>query len=1250
MNTFENSLHSSYFEYVHLLDGLVNNDVGYNNSGVERYLRENYNLDESICIIFNVNMINNSINDNTITFSEMIKTNKYYIYPVGNNSHATTIIFKIYNGECAIFTINTGLGTEIHKNILTNGKKLIEPFISYKLNNDTIDDDIKLIFILEILYIVIDKYNTGAAIFTPEQSIQTIKDINYIIRWIIQLKNNIKNNKYSLDIFGTIYSEQNTAKININNYYIFKNEVYKSFFNKNEVIINNNINMSNININMSNINVNERLKDKITPKIIDKKIYICPQESGSCLWYSIYWSIILYYLLINDNMGCEKIINEIFKKSYDRMQEIFTENNFKIENERDNNQMGTMIFLYKKLKLLNILTLQTITNIDNCIENLIYENINVKPNVINIKTSNIEKFFQFTYNDVVNVFNEKESFMLLFFNYYSNNDIYFILAVVMYYSFYCYGDSGIGRDIFRNDITKNYEFSQTERAKFLFKKYEHVCKFEKEKINNDMYPSFVNTHYMIAKFALEMLYTYGYKKIQITDENIIKVTVFLEKITLLLLLLKQLFYDNYDKNDKNIVIIVNNFLHFDLTASDVEKIHDKGTLSIFLYSGTEFSSPYLYINLEVFYWCEYYTYDYNKNIKFNKYLLDNPKLIYNNIAQFNEKNKDKKITYYFITLNIFEIYKNETQHQKLINELLILIYEQMILNKNINNNIIYNMICDLILLYDIDQLTTIINNNIHECKLKYELYYKILKKYSKYTCDIFIEKSNTYFIETANILSATIKKIKKHFPNNIIKTNEKENEILIDNIIYIYINLKNTPFDIFLDKMYNPPNTICLYSDKTNKLYIITDILYEFDVMTNYIKNIIKINKIKINNNEVIRFKDVNYPFKYVMPQMGPFQYIYKNNNDVYEIKYLLKKSKYIWLYNKFIGGQIDDDINFNITINKNNMMYINNNLIDVSTFNKIFLTLDPNKYNMYFYNNDNKLHLQYAFLPNDQTLGLINYDKLFIDKKIEKINIKNEIVFEKQNKIDVNILHNDIYYNDSKNIESKNKLIKKIQSCLKITNIEQMIHRFKYILDIENKNSKHFMDYFGPIKSYSFDYIMEKKADIVYDYLIFLRYSYVCKDLLNIINKKNHETELCAKIKIYSEQMNSKKYNYKYMFEFIFEILFGNEITNEQFNIYLSLINSYIVNILNGEQHVYKSKNILKETSIINIMAKDNTNTLIGGNNNKYMYPIQHLMMGKGKSSVITPLLILYFTLIEKKNSICDSSNTFKKTNTKIA
>jgi hypothetical protein len=108
----------------------------------------------------------------------------------------------------------------------------------------------------------------------------------------------------------------------------------------------------------------------------------------------------------------------------------------------------------------------------------------------------------------------------------------------------------------------------------------------------------------------------------------------------------------------------------------------------------------------------------------------------------------------------------------------------------------------------------------------------------------------------------------------------------------------------------------------------------------------------------------------------------------------------------------------------------------------------------------------------------------------------------------------------------------------------------------------------------------------------------------------KKNPTNLCSQIKIFNQQFNIKQKQFKYNFEALFELIIGSELYTEQFERYTQIINK-----------IYDNKVLYdnEDTKLINYLQT-------GG------YPLHHFMMGKGKSAIITPLLSLYYTLIEHK------------------
>ncbi len=124
------------------------------------------------------------------------------------------------------------------------------------------------------------------------------------------------------------------------------------------------------------------------------------------------------------------------------------------------------------------------------------------------------------------------------------------------------------------------------------------------------------------------------------------------------------------------------------------------------------------------------------------------------------------------------------------------------------------------------------------------------------------------------------------------------------------------------------------------------------------------------------------------------------------------------------------------------------------------------------------------------------------------------------------------------------------------------------------------------------------------------------------LLESLENEDSFCSQIKILKSISDSRKYNYHYNFELLFETIMGYELLDEQFTRYNYTIKNYLSTLPNSEKFAY-SKNLTPkifstEYPIVKYQQ-------VGGN----IYPLHHFMMGKGKSSTMTPLLALYFILI---------------------
>jgi len=159
-------------------------------------------------------------------------------------------------------------------------------------------------------------------------------------------------------------------------------------------------------------------------------------------------------------------------------------------------------------------------------------------------------------------------------------------------------------------------------------------------------------------------------------------------------------------------------------------------------------------------------------------------------------------------------------------------------------------------------------------------------------------------------------------------------------------------------------------------------------------------------------------------------------------------------------------------------------------------------------------------------------------------------------------------------------------------------------------------------------------KYHLLYNYLQNVRVNNVLLNINKLLIKYENELEnksqnqeiLCNQIKIFNDLFNYKQFNFKYTFEAVFELVSGIELLDEQMERYVQIINSFIdyENKFNKKQYKHyelKGKVYDKEDYLIGYQY--------GG---AFNYPLHHIMMSKGKSAILNPLLALHFALIYDK------------------
>jgi hypothetical protein len=327
--------------------------------------------------------ISDSINKRMINERDIENLFNYCIYILGQDNHQTTIVFLIKNKKFYILSFNSGLGINRHDHI--NSIKFIPyygTFIEYT-DHTKIFTIIKKFINFNILYLKL--LNINRNIYDGYINYTDIKDILDFITHDIKTEEqklelieiNMINHDHSksLNNFLDLYNYIRDKPTRVNGFYkylksdSFTNnsipfyEMLIGFFNlisKNKIDIHE-FELSKFNIPLNifkeeNINISNIILNKNILHYHEEQLYIYPQKNGSCTWYSMYWSLIYYFILIiNDPelyINFIKYINKIF---YLTLDSIFSHDNFNKEYNQDDSKFILMKNVCNKLIDLNIL-------------------------------------------------------------------------------------------------------------------------------------------------------------------------------------------------------------------------------------------------------------------------------------------------------------------------------------------------------------------------------------------------------------------------------------------------------------------------------------------------------------------------------------------------------------------------------------------------------------------------------------------------------------------------------------------------------------------------------------------------------------------------------------------------------------------------------------------------------------------------------------------------------------------------------
>jgi hypothetical protein len=1217
-------------------------------------------------------------------FKNLKKYLSFCIFPTLFNEHLSSSIIFIKDYKLYFFILNSGLDInynnikpiKIDDDNINNLYQLTKGII---LCNDITNDEefrkgignLKKILFINFFYKYVDKENYKTF---ERDSLVFNKDF---IKFFDYMKTNFELNiLFSKQIYDIkdldIELLKNCNKSNVQSDKVFKiNDHYYVVIAKNLLKITEELqNMSNLDINDINKynykytlenNIlqelkgkNEKIRKIFIKKIIlyyeNKNFYIRTQESGSCSWFAIYYSLILYIVIFHDFEFYKDFIFNINNYFYEIIKIIFTYNNFK----------NTSNFIYMKklcskfidIGLIEDKILFDIQDIIYDLECRIEDNDNINNNyVINSDLQIKDISLDFITEDEF-IQKIKKNFQNK-----SNKLIYFYIAHKLFTLqhkgkfFFKQTDDIILEEIIHNiDISLLKDKYSDYFIKSIKENSLHYINIYKETYNFDMTQSCPS---YIFYFLPIILY---YNNIEREDDyitldfkenknNLFKcclvyfrlylINIIFENISLSI---ENLRNNDLEENSKEILLKI-------LILPLLNKIDGKIISQVSFFNLDYLSSDITYLGIfnkaypksirnSLFY--ETFNTMIDNYLYMEEYLYDNPNyiteqfLIYN-ILRINEnlEIKEKLIKFYckeyYLNFKNFEKKKilNEIKQinilDMIIKKLVILLYKYPLGDKT-NPYLRYinimtfmpnfkKKINNLIASTDINNFIRIINEKKEKIYIFNEL--SLIAGYS----DESKKNITTYYIDCIKCKPCIIWNQLERLFNNIYPSNYLK---------FLYHS------DSSYTYLYHA------YEENTIKYKLKKDYSGNF-----------KIDKIYFNGYEVIKFKDINFPFKYLIPATSIY-FIYKIN-DIYNISFIVNKIglNFINSDNLLLGYENVYDGIYTFEINPNTMFFLNKFNSESANFdlwNKLCLDFQVNNYNILYID----FKIEKDKIANQDNTGyscteekykdLCHFNKESIIRESICYELEDFKLLQTSEKPLLNFMTNETY---QKITESYKKLLFKISDC-KI-NEENKDYWIDLLNQKKSELEKSFKIFTNYIKTINLKELLNEVNYITLQkYLLEIKiYNFINKVLNNI----DDEQILCSLVKNYKFLFDIKKQPLNYKFELLFELISGNEILDEQIQRYNLMIKSY--------DDDYKKRISLKGGKYLLSVDGDfqEINEEIKEKNCENNYPLHHFMMGKGKSAIITPLLALYFTIIyDKKIYIIVPKHLVKQTNDTIS
>lgn len=1043
------------------------------------------------------------------------------------------------------------------------------------------------------------------------------------------------------------------------------------------------------------------LNDRLIKKLIvyknitessDKDLYILEQESGSCLWFALYWAIILNIIIYGKNfLKYSNYVKNINKKMVKLAHTIFNveklDNFIKmcINHEYDASKYQYILNIIQKLCLVNVLKIQDYFKYYDIIHNfkinftnfpLFQDSVPINKKIYKLRI--VKKIVDGLFNIQTLLFPvhdddplslkiirkipdinkevpsleyhglnfKKEHFHMACYYLFLKEEInvfksvdnidLFIQNIIEIRNSIISDLTNIEHKML---LTEQLNNDRIHKIRLLINNYNYVVG------NSDMTAEYIPKFYLICN------YLYEYLNLETeTRPPLIKFMYFVKKIWFFILIqntLVQRILVPLQTHPISVIIERNKIKNyckkvFELLYSSFFRTIDqeiidtlespelissydvipKDDILLFMFEKNNKLLNFKIYNDQIEYGekfmniYEHYEVNLEKYVKLNTFLLENPQYVF---FDFNDNFDDNSSD----SISFFMLNREE-------------------LNKPLNIKVRENVLEFLMTQYyyykkQVFLMNALFVQNIIPRDLLTETKGYIYKNentinFNQY--EMYVNKKLTLPIDEFIKLNITNEQV---IHSNIINMSgisisPINYEIMIDDMVVERVRISNS----FTYNMFCLNDVVTFKNDNTYYFF------YNGGIIVKIISDVGgNISKIYVNGNLVEKWETVSDGFKYLSP-MGCLQLIYKENN-VYNILYFVSKNN---INTGMLHGEVLDEYLveyfsglYNLKINPINMLLPDKKNQDINIFEEICLKNGVNNFN-YIFINKVKNNLGYYYNKNNESY-FINKNAIFTTEIEEDDHVLGKFInyINKPEKCSVTLVSDkiqdkilDIYSLMMPKNESDHLVITKTIEKLEKYASECSVNREKIqkqiVKVIESLNR--FIENYKILLQNTF---LEKKTlfsifDNVWDFRLMYT-SLLFKNSCNILYYyciKGDDAEICSQIKILASVNDFRQSKFNYLYELFFEFVIGSKVLDEQYKKYVSIINFY---------HSYKNIKINAYTDGIKNTIVDVCEpiTMGGALVQNTEYPLYHFMMGKGKSAIITPLLMLYFSIIHKKD-----------------